>query len=260
LILVATLEFITPGILAPLVRVQEDRAAELLESLREDLLTDRVWLPETATCGACWAYSLTRRGARLVSQLTKEDARRPTTDEKSLVLVNHRIALSQAAAGIMACLGPYRLEAVYLGRRLQSLLAESRLKGWYFPDAYIAFFIDTPQGRVMRHLFIEVDRGTESLRQLIRKFHALNSYHVQDHRRLFHSDRLVVAITVPTTLRLRRVCEAAREAKSRVRIFANLHARARAETGALEAWIDCLTGQGRSLLDIPQDAARGGSE
>jgi hypothetical protein len=257
LILLAILEFITPAILATIGRDAEDRATNVLESTRDGRLTDRVWLPEQA--GRCegWVYFLTSRGAKVAGQLAKEAIQRPRVDERTALLLNHRTALSQAVAGIMVSLGSRRLMEVALGRRLRQRLRGSRLKGWYFPDAHLAFALDAGPESITRHLFLEVDLGTESRGQLVRKFRALETYYLHDHRRLFGADRLLVAVTTPTPQRLQRVCTAVHEARSRVRVFANLHAEVSTCGQALEGWIDCLTGQTRTLTEIPQAMGEG---
>jgi hypothetical protein len=258
LILLAILDFITPSILAMMAQEQEDRAAELLERMREGRLAERVWLPEAAESSGCWVYFLTSRGAKVAGQLGKESVQQPRVDERTSSLLNHRIAVSQAAAGIMASLGSSRLQAASLGRRLRRQLMGSSLKGWYFPDAYLAFALGASPESITRHLFLEVDLGTENRGQLIRKFRALETYYLHDHRRLFGTDRLLVAVTTPTRRRLQQVCTAVHEARSRVRVFANLHSRVSTGDQALEGWIDCLTGQSMHLSEIPRDAGEGG--
>jgi len=259
LILLAILEFVTPAVLACTGGDPEDRAAEVLERMRQDRLTERVSLTEGSPWGDGGLYFLTERGAKVASQLTKETVWRPPAEQRTSFLLPHHVAVSQAVVGLMASLGPHRLQAVYLGRRLGRLLRTSSLRGWYFPDAYLAFPIDATREGVQRHLFLEVDRGTESRAQLIRKFRALNTYYLHDHRSLFRTDRLVVAVTAPTTRRLTGLCEAAREAKCRVRILANLHSEVRLAERALEGWTDCLTGETRSLLDGSHAREDGGS-
>jgi hypothetical protein len=257
LILLALLEFITPAILAMIGRDEEDRTAEALESMKDGRLVDRVWLPEYAERSECWVYFLTNRGAKVAGQLAKEAVQRPRADERTALLLNHRIALSQAVAGIMVSLGSRRLMEASLGRRLRRRLTGSSLKGWYFPDAHLAFTLGASPESVIRHLFLEVDLGTESRGQLVRKFRALETYYLHDHRRLFGADRLLVAVTTPTPQRLQRVCTAVREARSRVRVFANLHAKVSTCGQGLEGWIDCLTGQTRTLTEIPQASGKG---
>lgn len=257
LILLAILEFITPAVLATMVLHDEDRAAKLLESIREARLTDRVWLSEYADRGDCWVYFLTSQGARAAGQLAREAVQRPRVDERTASLLNHRIALTQAVAGIMVSIGSRRLMEVALGRRLRRRLRGSSLKGWYFPDAHLAFALDARPESITRHLFLEVDLGTENRGQLIRKFRALEAYYLQDHRRLFATDRLLVAVTTPTLHRLQQVCSAVHEAKSRVRVFANLHARVSTGHQALEGWFDCLTGQTTGLSEIPRGGRAG---
>jgi hypothetical protein len=255
--LLAILEFITPSILAMMAQDQEDCAAELLERMREGRLADRVWLPEAAESSGYWVYFLTGRGAKVAGQLGKESVQQPRVDERTSLLLNHRIAVSQAAAGMMACVGSRRLQAAYLGRRLRRLLKDSTLKGSYFPDGYLAFSLDERHRTINRHVFLEVDLDTENRGQLLRKFRALDTYYLHDHRGLFGTDRLLVAVTTPTWRRLQQICSAVYEARSRVRVFANLQARVSAGDQALEGWIDCLTGQRMHLADIPRDAGVG---
>ena len=257
LILIATLEFASSSNLSMITKAQDATIVNLLEGIRRDKLADRTWLPDEKAQSGQWIYFLTTRGAKVASNLLNEKVYRPRIDERVSLLLHHRTAISQAVAGLAAGLGDRRLELCRVGRRLRSTMKNSSLKGIYFPDAYLAFTIQTTEEEFVRHLFLEVDRGTERRSQLKSKFHSLNSYYLQDHQRLFHTNRLVVAITVPSRHRCRTISEIVRETKSRVRVLVALQSKVSKEDQALASWTDCITGKRRHLLETPQGPSKG---
>lgn len=256
LILIATLEFATSSNLSMITKVQDATIANLLEGMRRSKLVDRTWLPDEKAEKGRWVYFLTTRGAKVASNLLNERVYRPRIDERVSLILHHRTAISQAVAGLAAGLGDRRLELCRVGRRLRSTMKNSSLKGIYFPDAYLAFTIQTSEKEFVRHLFLEVDRGTERRSQLKSKFHSLNNYYLQDHRRLFHSDRLVVAVTAPSDHRCRTIRDLVRKSKCRVRVLVALQSQVCKEDQALASWTDCITGQRRHLLEAPQDPTK----
>jgi hypothetical protein len=247
LVLLATLEVLTPSVVGTVLGPCAGDPARLLEAMSESGLVVRVG---EAGGGAMSlkAFVLSARGARAASQLTRQPVRRLLLNQGLATLLTHHIAMSMTVGSLMACLGPSRLGSVWVGRNVYAMLRTSRLKGLYFPDAYVEFAVAAGGDAFLRHLFVEVDLGTESYRQLVRKLQALDAYYLQDHRRLFHTDRLAVAITAPTPGRMLRVREAVCQAEPSVRVLVSLQSNV-CSGGALDDWMDCRTRQRTSLLD-----------
>ncbi|MDF1500948.1 MAG: replication-relaxation family protein [Anaerolineales bacterium] len=257
LILIATLEFVTAHDLTAVTQAETIRITAILKELTDDKLIESTWLPaETAEKGT-WVYFLSTRGARVAGKLMNERVIRPRIDDRVSLMLHHRAAISQVVSSLAAALGFYRLELCLVGSRLRAVMKSSSLKNIYFPDAHIAFAIRAQNKCFTRHVFLEIDRGTERKRQLVAKLNALSQYYLQDHQRLFRTDRLLLAVTVPSEARLQTIASVVHESKCRVRVFAALDSQLHSKDQALGSWIDCSSGGQKHLLQVPENPVGG---
>jgi hypothetical protein len=217
--------------------------------LASEGLLERFWMPPAGDVPGQWLVCLTRRGARKGSALIGRSVHCLRIDDRASIFAHHRLAVSQVLASLVAGLGRERVQALLVGDALSEALRKARACSRYAPDAYLAFLVGSSGMTRVRHMLVEVDRGTEGRHQLRAKLHRLDRYYLEDHRRTIGSDRLLVAFTVPTLRREEVFMGVVREGLSRVRIVVAQHAEVVGRTSAAHGWRDAWTGKVCSLTD-----------
>ncbi len=200
-------------------------------------------------------YCLDTKGAQEASKLINQKVQKPPKNERNSINLYHDIAVSEAMVGLIVDLGIGRLDTLLVGRRLRKRIGFVSRRDGYYPDAYIGFYVDE-ETRIIRHLFLEVDRGSEFPNQLRSKFHRLDKYYRERHRLAFNSNRLLVCVTVPDRKRLEKMCEVVREVNCCVRIFVGLHQEISDSRSSNGGWIDALTEGSKDLLEKVADQER----
>jgi hypothetical protein len=199
-----------------------------------------------------YVYCLDTKGAQEASRLINQKVQKPLKNERNSINLYHDIAVSEAMVGLIAGLGVGRLDTLLVGKRLWKRMGFVSRRDGYYPDAYLGFFVDE-ENRVIRHLFLEVDRGSEFPNQLRSKFQRLDKYYRARHQVVFNSKRLVVCVSAPDWKRLEKICEVAREINCCVRIFVGLHQEVCDSRSPDGVWIDSVTGKSKSLLEQVAD-------
>ncbi len=212
-------------------------------------LLERFWLPAEGGQPGQWLVCLTRCGVRKAKEVVGRKVKCLRIDDKASVFVHHRLAVSQVVASLAAGLGRERIHALIVGNQLAAGLKEAGARSKYAPDAYLAFRVGSGPDAYTRHLFLEVDCGTEGRRQLRAKLRRLDRYYLDEHRRNFGSDRLMVAFTVPTARREEVIAGVVKERPCRVRVVIARQAEAVDCDPATLGWRDGRTGEVRRLVD-----------
>jgi hypothetical protein len=251
----ANLEYLTADNFCALENELRQSIIDGLEHLEsEKHIQKLVLLSEEEKDQVC-VYCLDTKGAQEASKLISQKVQKPPRNERNSINLIHDIAVSEAMVGLIVDLGIGRLDTLLVGRRLRKRIGFVSRRDGYYPDGYIGFYVDD-ENRIIRHLFLEVDRGSEFPNQLRSKFHRLDKYYRERHRLVFNSNRLAVCVTVPDRKRLEKMCEVVREVNCCVRIFVGLHQEICDSRSSNGGWIDAVTGDSKYLLEKVADQER----
>jgi hypothetical protein len=212
-------------------------------------LLERFWLPGEGKQPGRWLVCLTLRGARKAKELVGRKVRCLRIDSKASIFVHHQLAVSQAVASLVAELGRERIHTLIVGNQLAAGLKEAGARSKYAPDAYLAFRVGSGAAEYTRHLFLEVDCGTEGRHQLRAKLRRLDRYYLDEHRRILGSDRLIVGFVVPTAQREEVVTAIIREGHCRVRAVVARQIEAFDGPPVTIGWRDGRTGEACHLVE-----------
>jgi hypothetical protein len=226
-----------------------EQAETGLIALAAQGLLERFWFPGEGEQPGRWLVCLTRRGALKAKVLVGRKVRCLRIDHKASVFVHHQLAVSQAVASVVAGLGRESIHTLIVGNQLSAGLKAAGARSKYAPDAYLAFRVGSGAAEYTRHLFLEVDCGTEGRHQLRAKLRRLDRYYLDEHRRILGSDRLMVAFTVPTDQREEVVTQVIREGHCRVRVVVARQSEAVDGDPVTPGWRDGRTGEVCSLAD-----------
>lgn len=251
----ANLEYLTVDNFCALENVLRLSIIDDLEHLEREKHIQKLVLLSGEDKEQVCVYCLDTKGAQEASKLISQKVQKPPKNERNSINLYHDIAVSEAMVGLIVDLGIGRLDTLLVGRRLRKRIGLVSRRDGYFPDAYIGFYVDE-ETWIIRHLFLEVDRGSEFPNQLRSKFHRLDKYYRERHRLVFNSNRLLVCVTVPNRKRLEKMCEVVREVHCCVRIFIGLHQEISDCRSSNEGWIDALNGGSKSLLEKIADQER----
>jgi len=245
----ALLELASAGELARFGSTDVKQAETGSIALAAQGLLERFWLPGEGEQPGRWLVCLTRRGARKAKGLVGRKVRCLRIDNKASLFVHHQLAISQAVASLVAGLGRERILTLIVGSQLAACLKEAGARSKYAPDAYMAFRVGSGPAAYTRHLFLEVDRGTEGRHQLRAKLRRLDRFYLDENRRILGGDRLMVAFTVPTAQREEVVTDIIQEGHCRVRAVVARQSEAVGRDPITAGWRDGRTGEVRSLVD-----------
>jgi len=251
----ANLEYLTVDNFCALENVLRLSIIDDLEHLEREKHIQKLVLLSGEDKEQVCVYCLDTKGAQEASKLISQKVQKPPKNERNSINLYHDIAVSEAMVGLIVDLGIGRLDTLLVGRRLRKRIGLVSRRDGYFPDAYIGFYVDE-ETWIIRHLFLEVDRGSEFPNQLRSKFHRLDKYYRERHRLVFNSNRLLVCVTVPNRKRLEKMCEVVREVHCCVRVFIGLHQEISDCRSSNEGWIDALNGGSKSLLEKIADQER----
>jgi len=245
----ALLELASAGELARFGSIDVEQAETGSIALAAQGLLERFWLPGEGEQPGRWLVCLTRRGARKAKGLVGRKVRCLRIDNKASLFVHHQLAISQAVASLVAGLGRERILTLIVGSQLAACLKEAGARSKYAPDAYVAFRVGSGPAAYTRHLFLEVDRGTEGRHQLRAKLRRLDRFYLDENRRILGGDRLMVAFTVPTAQREEVVTDIIQEGHCRVCAVVARQSEAVGCDPVTAGWRDGRTGEVRSLVD-----------
>lgn len=244
----AILEYLTTDNFCALENELRVPIIDSLEHLESEKHIQKLLLLSSEEKDQACVYCLDTKGAREASKLISQKVQKPPKNERNSINLYHDIAVSEAMVGLIVGLGIDRLDTLLVGRRLRKRMGFVSRRDGYYPDGYIGFYVDE-ENRVIRHLFLEVDRASEFPNQLRSKFQRLDKYYRERHRLVFNSNRLVVCVTVPDRKRLEKMCEVVRETNCCVRIFIGLHKEVSDSRSSNGGWIDTVTGESKYLLE-----------
>lgn len=199
--------------------------------------------------GTGWLYRLSALGARTATVMLGHRVAPPKRRTSRSSLVEHRLDTTRALCGLIAAFSQ-RMVAIETGRSIEAHMQRRAGSHGYIPDAYLAFRMDQDKSPYLRHVFLEVDRATETTAVLEKKLRALHDYYAKGaYRNDFKSERLVVLFTVPTEGRIPAVMNAVRQVRPCVRVFVRQHAECANPETALSGWIDCISSNHVSLSE-----------
>lgn len=244
----ANLEYLTADNLCALENELRQSIIDGLEHLESEKHIQKLVILSREEKDQVCVYCLDTKGAQEASKLISQKVQKPSKNARNSINLIHDIAVSEAMVGLIVDLGIDRLDTLLVGRRLRKRIGFFSRRDGYYPDGYIGFSVDE-ENRIIRHLFLEVDRGSEFPNQLRSKFHRLDKYYRERHRLVFNSNRLVVCVTVPDRKRLEKLCEVVREVNCCVKIFIGLHHEIMDNGSSNGGWIDTLTEENKNLLE-----------
>ena len=252
----ANLEYLTADNLCALENELRQSIIDDLEHLESEQHIQKLERLSREAKDQICVYCLDTKGAQEASKLISQKVQKPSKNARNSINLIHDITVSEAMVGLIVDLGIDRLDTLLVGRRLRKRIGFVSRRDSYYPDGYIGFSVDV-ENRIIRHLFLEVDRGSEFPNQLRSKFHRLDKYYRERHRLVFNSNRLLVCVTVPDRKRLEKMCEVVREVNCCVKIFISLHHEIMDNGSSNGGWIDALTEESKNLLEKVADQERG---
>lgn len=212
-------------------------------------LIRRADLPGPIPGGALKLNYLSPKGARAASELLGYPIYAPRRSDWMTPLLYHKLETSEALCRFAGALGE-SLVSVRTGKALAARLGSSRQKRPYMPDASFSFY--SPQRRVplLRHAFLEIDRGTEDAAVLTTKLQALHRYVASgNYRTDFRAERLVVLFITPSSARRAQIERAILDVRPCVRVFVGRRHEGQGDADILAGWSDPLRSAEFHLTD-----------